>query len=77
MQSLTLTYVDENFEMQTFMLKCTEFSDQHTKETIAKKIDECISEIPALAYVDHIVCTSDGAANMIAGMRESKTVTDQ
>lgn len=75
--SLTLTYIDRHFDLKNFVLKCTEFSTKHNAINIGKKVDEMVAETPGLANCDNIVCVSDAAPNMIAGMKNSKVVTKQ
>jgi hypothetical protein len=71
-QSMTIHYVDDDFVLKRFCIDCHCFEGRHTANTIAKLLDEIVSNIVGLKEDTMKVCVHDAAANMIAGVARSK-----
>jgi hypothetical protein len=68
--SLTLHYINQEFELKKFILNFDNFVGRHTGYHIAKGLDEMINQQPALANVSKKVIVHDAAANMKAGISQ-------
>ena len=71
-QSMTIHYADDDFALKRFCIDCHCFEGRHTANTIAKLLDEILSNIVGLKEETAKVCVHDAAANMIAGVARSK-----
>ena len=68
--TLTLHYINKDFEMRKFVLNFDNFVGRHTAYHIGKLLDEMIREHPALVNVPHKVIVHDAAANMISAIEK-------
>lgn len=71
--SLTVHYIDEDFNLKMFALACRGFSERHTGAMIARELDLILKEYPLLESEKIVkVAVTDAAANQGAAIRNSK-----
>ena len=64
-QSLTMHYIDKNFEMKRFTICGKPFSGKHSGDRLAAVISTAFREIPGLKHETLKVLTTDSASNMM------------
>lgn len=75
--SLTLHYIDSDWNMKHFNVECRPYSDAHSGVLIARTIDLMIRDIPGLDKNCTITMTTDGASNMKKCCDEAEHVDQQ
>lgn len=75
--SLTIHYIDGNWQMKHFNVECRPYSDAHSGVLIGHTIDLMIREVQALGTETKKIMTTDGAANMKKACDESDEVGQQ
>ena len=74
--TLTMHYVDKDFNLRKFLVGCVNFDEKHTAIEISEKLDRLIEGIN-LPVNANLTMTTDGASNMIkAASKESRNVND-
>lgn len=66
--SVTCHFVDENFEMVSYLLDCFEFSDRHTAKNLAGQLRRIAEEWGVFEKV--VACVTDNAANIVAAVKQ-------
>lgn len=66
--SVTCHYIDEDFEMVSYLLDCFEFSDRHTADNLAEQLSKIAEEWGVSDKV--VACVTDNAANVVAAVRK-------
>ena len=68
--SLTMHYLDQNFQQKMVVLACMPFEEDHDAANVIGKIEQKLSEFTTLAEKLHVF-VRDNAANMIAAFNLS------
>jgi len=75
--SLTLHYINEDWEMLHFNIECRPYAADHSGVNIGHTLDQMIREVPGLDQAVQKLMTTDGAANMKKACDESDEVDEQ
>jgi len=67
--SVTIHYINANFELRKFSLNCIPFRGAHTADRIARALDAEISKVP-VKRGSRLAAVHDAAPNMKAGVRK-------
>jgi len=73
-QALTIQYITPNWEFKKWTVECRNAEGRHTGELVAALTDQMIRNIPGMNDATFTTITTDSAANMRKGMRNSLTV---
>ena len=64
----SIHYIDENFQMISFLVACTPVEGRHTAINVGGHIDKVIQRVAGLQRSTTTFCVSDNAANMLAAI---------
>jgi hypothetical protein len=64
----TIHYIDENFQMISFLVTCTLVEGRHTAINVGGHIDKLVERVAGLRRSTTTFCVSDNAANMLAAI---------
>ena len=74
--SLTLHYINSEFELVRFLIACTPFIGRHTGEAIAVNLDSFISDLNLNEEV-HRACANDNGSNVVLAAKESEEINTE
>jgi hypothetical protein len=74
--SLTLHYINSEFELVRFLIACTPFSGRHTGAAIAVNLDSFISDLNLDEEV-HRACVNDNGSNVVLAAKESEEINTE
>lgn len=72
--SLTLHYINANFESKHIVVSCEPFTGAHTGTAIADKLDQLILSMPGYHFLNTIYAVHDAASNMKNAVAKCNTV---
>jgi hypothetical protein len=74
--NLSIHYIDVEWELKHFCAAFEKWEGRTTGGDIGVGMDMLVDLVDGVKPDCHTVCVTDGAANMIAGMRESERIRD-
>jgi hypothetical protein len=74
--NLSLHYIDVNWELKHFCAAFLKWERRTTGLDIGAGLDTLVALVPGMNEGCHTVCVTDGAPNMISGVRQAASIRD-
>jgi len=74
---ITIHYIDENFQLITFLVACIPAEGRHTAINVGSNIDKAVGKVAGLKSSTTTFCVSDNAANMLSAIPKHTKKIDQ